>query len=91
MRDDDRAFLGEDSISRDVIEVVVGVDDELDGKLGEHTDFAEQSLRGGLVFKGIDYGDTVVADDEAGVGAGLALGVVNGGVDPVAERFEDEG
>jgi hypothetical protein len=69
MRDDDRAFLGEDGISRDVIEMVVGVDNELDGKFRDHANFAEQGVRGWLVFECINYGDAAIADNEASVGA----------------------
>ena len=75
----------------DVVEVVMGVDDKLDGQLGDHADFAEESLRGGFVFEGIDYRDTAVADDKAGVGAGFAFGVVNRSVDALAERLQEKG
>ncbi len=91
MSNDDRAFLGEDAISRNVIEMIVSVDHELDRELGHHADFAEESFRCGLVFKGVDDGDSVIADNEASVGAGFAFGVVNGSVNAVAERFEREG
>ena len=67
--DDDRAFFGEYAISRNVIEMIVSVDYKLDGKLGDHADFAEESLRGGFVFKRVNHRDAVVADNEAGVGA----------------------
>jgi hypothetical protein len=74
-----------------VVEVVVGVDNELDGKFRDHAYFAEQGLSGGLVFERIDYGDTIVADDEASVRARLTFGVVDGGVNAVAERPEGKG
>jgi hypothetical protein len=89
--DDNRALLGEDGIPRDVVEVVVSVDDELDGQFGDHANFAEEGLSGGLVFECIDYCDAIVADDEASVGAGLTFGIVDGGVNAVAERLEGEG
>jgi len=89
--DNDCAFLGEHGISGDMIEMVVGVDDELDGELGDHADFAEEGVGSGLVFKRIDYGDAVIAHDKSRVRAGFAFGVVNGGVDAVAKRLEYEG
>ena|SRR5579863_3310336 len=91
MSDDHRAFLGEDGVSGDVIEMVVSVDDELDGELSDDANFAKQGLRGGRVVEGVDDRDAVVTDDEAGIGAGFALGIVDGGVNAVAEIFQSEG
>jgi len=91
MGDNDRAFLGEDSVSGNVIKMVVGIDNEFDGEFGEHANFAEQGLSSGRVIEGVDDGDAVVADDEASVGTGFAPGVVDGGVDAVADGFESEG
>ena len=69
MSNDNCAFFGEDGISRDVVEMVVGVDNEFNGKFGDHANFAEQGLRGWLVFECINYGDAVVTYHKAGVGA----------------------
>src|SRR5579862_7538194 len=69
-RNDGGAVLGEDGVSRDVVEMVVSVDHELDGQLGEHADFAEQGLGGCDIFKSVHDQHRIVADDEAGVGAG---------------------
>jgi hypothetical protein len=91
MSNDNCAFFGKDGISRDVVEMVVGVDNEFDGKFRDHANFAEQGVRGRLVLECINYGDAIIADDEASVGAGFTFGVVNGGVDAVAERLEGEG
>ena len=74
-----------------MVDVVVGVDDELDRELRELADFREHLFCGFGIFKRVDDRDAVVADDEARVGAGIAFGVVDGGVDVVAERFQGEG
>jgi len=91
MSSDDCAFFGEDGISSDVVVMVVGVDNELDGKFRDHAYLAEQGLSGGFVFERIDYRDAIVADDEASVRARLTFGVVDGGINAVAERPEGEG
>ncbi len=67
--DDNRSLLSEDGIPRDVVEVVVSVDDELDGKFRDHAYFAEQGLCGLLVFKRVNHRDAVLTYHEAGVGA----------------------
>ena len=82
--DDDCALFGERRVAGDVIEMVVGVDDEFDGQLGDDANLAEESLGGGLIFKGVDDGDAVIADHEARVGTGLAFGIVDGSVNSVA-------
>ena len=74
-----------------MIEMVVRVHDESNGKLRDHANLAEQGLGSGSVFESIDYSDAVVADHEASVGAGFPFGVVNGGIDTVAERLKCEG
>ena len=91
MRDNDRAFFRKNSIACDMIEMVVRVHNESNGKLGDHTNLAEQSLGSGRVFESIDYRDAVVADHEASVGAGFTFGIVDGGIDTVVEGFEREG
>src|SRR5258706_5757047 len=91
MSNDHRTFLGEDRVSGDVIEMVVGVDDKFDGEFGDDANFAEQGLCGGRVIEGVDDCDAVVADDEACVSAGFTFGVINGGVHTVAEIFQSEG
>ena len=67
-----------------LIEMVMGVDDEFDGQLGDDANFAEESLGGGLIFKGVDDGDAVIADHETRVGTGFAFGIVDGSVNSVA-------
>src|SRR5262249_11971116 len=46
MGDDGGALFGENGVPCDVIEVIVGIHDELDGQFGEHADFAKQSAGG---------------------------------------------
>ena len=69
MSNDHCSFFGKDGISRDVVEMVVGVDNEFDGKFRDHANFAEQGLCGGLVFESVNHRDAVVTYHKAGVGA----------------------
>src|SRR5437764_13583811 len=64
---------------------------EWNRQLGDHVKVASNSLAGGLVFEGANHGDTVVADHETSVGASVALGIVDGGVDTVPEGLKREG
>src|SRR5690349_21807493 len=84
-------FFGEHCVPGHMVKVIVSIHDEFDGELGEHANFAEKSLCGRRVFESVHYDDSVVTDDEAGVGAGLALGVVDGGVDVVSDRLQGKG
>ena len=88
MGDDSGAVLDENGVSGDVVKMIVSVDDKLDRKLGEHTDFAKKGLGGSDVFESVHDQDRFVADNEAGIGACFAFGVVNGGINAVAERLE---
>ncbi len=91
MREDDCAVLLEQRITGNVVDVVVSVDDKFYGEPRELADFGEHLFCGFGVLEGVDDGYAVVTDDEAGVSACVAFGVVDGGVDFVAERSEQEG
>ena len=60
------------------------VDHEFHGQFGELLNFREQLLGGFGVLEGVDDGDAVIADDEAGVRTGGAFWLVDGGIDVVA-------
>ena len=84
LSEDNRPSLLEDAISCYVVDVVVRVDYELDGKSGQLADFDEKLLCGFGMFEGVDDGDAVVTDHEASVGASIAFGVVDGNPSVVA-------
>ena len=88
--EDDRTAIGEDTVSGDVVEVVVGVDHEFDGKVSEGVNLSEESFGSSLVFEGINYGDAVIAHDETSVCASVPLGVVNRRPDVRADKFHLE-
>ncbi len=85
---------GEDRVAGDVVEVIVGVDDEADGEARLGADGVEEGLGGGGVLEGVDDEDAGGAEDEACVGAGLVGfggGVVDGCEGSVAEVVQSEG
>jgi hypothetical protein len=91
MPDDDRACFHKHAVSGHVIEMVMRVDDELDWQLGESLNFRKQLLRGRSILESVDDGDAIVADDNAGVGAGGTLRFGYGGENVVAQGFDCEG
>jgi hypothetical protein len=91
LREDQRARPLEYLVSRDVIDVIVGVDYEFNRKTGYFSDLGEHLFGGIRIFESIDDRYAVVTDDESGVGARVAFGVVDGGPDVMAEGLEREG
>src|SRR5579859_1213378 len=88
--DDDRTGLGKHTVAGDVIEMVVRVDDEFHGQLGEFSNFRKELFGGFGVLEGVNDGDAVFADDKTGVRTGAAFGLVDGRIDVVAERPQGE-
>src|SRR5467141_3581601 len=91
MSHDSRPMLGEHAVSRHMIQVIVGVDHELDRKMREAVDLAKQCLRCGFIFKRIDHGHAVVADHKSSVGPSIAFCVVNRRPDVRADKFQLKG
>ncbi len=85
--EDGGSGLREESVSGDVVEVVVGVDDVADGERRFLMDGVEEELGGGGILERVDDEDAGRAEDETCVGAGLVgFGgrVVDGGPSSVA-------
>jgi hypothetical protein len=89
--DDRGAGLMEHRVPARVVEMVMGVDDVAD-RLGRHpADLGDERAGRLRVEKAVDHKDRVIADDEAGIGAGFMLGPVDRGVDVRSDLFEVEG
>src|SRR5579859_2896441 len=56
--DDDRTGLGKHTVAGDVIEMVMRVDDEFHGQLGEFSNFRKELFGGFGVLECINNGDT---------------------------------
>jgi len=69
---------------------IMGVDDVADRLGRQPPDLADQRFGRLGGEKGVDHQHPVVANDEPGVGPGLALGPVDRRIDPRAELLEDE-
>jgi hypothetical protein len=85
--DDGGSRAGVESVTGDVVKVVVGVDDVAEGEGGFLVDGVEEELGGVGTLEGVDDEDAGGAEDEACAGAGLVGfggGVVDGGEGSVA-------
>ena len=83
MRHDHRAGIGEHAVSRNVIHVVVRVDDKPHGQLRPGANLGEQPRGGRGARERIDDGHAIVSDHESRVRPCRlrSLGVVNRGPD----------
>src|ERR1700730_6850238 len=88
---DYRTCLFEYSVSGNVIEMVVGVHNKLDRQLGQFSNLGQELICRGFVFKGINDQHAVLTDEESGIGAGVALGVVDRRIRIAAERLQGKG
>jgi len=85
MRDDHCAFFANIFVTGDVVEMVVGVDDELDGNLVSTRISPSRARAAGSLSKSVDDRNAVLADHKSSVGAGFALGIIDRGVGAVAK------
>src|SRR5580658_7329221 len=78
------------ALPRDVIQMIVRVDDEFHRQLREFLDLGEKLARGAFVLERVDDGDAVISDHKAGVRASFAVGVFDGRQNVVAEWLDGE-
>jgi hypothetical protein len=86
-----RALLRENAISRHMVQMIVRIDDKLDGQVREAVDLPQQRLRCSFVLEGINHRHAVIPNHEPGVSAGITLGIVNRRPDVRADQLQLEG
>ena len=89
--DDDRTGVAQRLVAAGVIEMIMRVDDVADRFGRQPVDLGDERFGRVEREEGVDHQHAVVADDEAGVGAGLVLGSVDRGVNAWADLLEHEG
>jgi hypothetical protein len=90
MSDDRGSSSREDIVAVDVIEVMVGVDHEPDGKLRDPPNLREELPGGFGILKRVDDRDPFVSHHESGVTDRPAVVRRDGGPDSLADFVESE-
>ena len=75
LRHDDRAGIGKHAVPPNVIQVIMGVDDEPHGQRGPRANLGEQPGGGGSVLERVDDRHAIIADHESRVRPGWFAGL----------------